>query len=75
MIIDTPHPTILIAEDDLEDRMLTEEAFAASHLTGTLQFVEDGAELLQYLRREGAFTDPASSRRPASSSWTSICRA
>lgn len=59
------HPiTILVAEDDPEDRQFTREAFQESHLANDLRFVEDGEELLDYLFRRGKYTDPASSPRP-----------
>ncbi len=56
--------TILIAEDDEEDRMLASEALRESRLTNEVRFVEDGEELLDYLRRSGKFSDPASSPFP-----------
>jgi len=56
--------TILMADDDPDDRALTAEAFAESHLTNDLRFVEDGEELLDYLNRRGKFTDPATSPWP-----------
>ena len=61
-----PRPiTILMAEDDADDRQLTKEAFEESHLANDLRFVEDGVELLDYLYRRGKYQDPASSPRPA----------
>ena len=56
--------TILMADDDAEDRQLTKEAFAENHLKNDLRFVENGEELLDYLNRRGKFTDPATSPRP-----------
>jgi CheY-like chemotaxis protein len=56
--------TILMADDDADDRMLTKEAFAESHLHNDLRFVEDGEELLDYLKRRGKYADPATSPRP-----------
>ena len=56
--------TILIADDDDDDRMLARDALSESRLANDLRFVEDGEELLAYLRREGKFSDPASSPRP-----------
>ena len=50
--------TILVAEDDADDRMLLKDAFSASSLPNELRFVEDGEQLLAYLRREGEFADP-----------------
>lgn len=49
--------TILYADDDPEDRMLTEEAFEESKLSAQLQFVEDGEELMDYLFHRGKFSD------------------
>ena len=56
--------TILMAEDDPEDRMLTQDAFQESRLANDLRFVEDGEELMDYLYRRGKFSDPALSPRP-----------
>jgi CheY-like chemotaxis protein len=47
--------TILMADDDEEDRDLTREALARAHLTNEIRFVGDGQELLDYLRREGRY--------------------
>lgn len=55
---------ILMADDDEEDRMLTANAIASANVTNELRFVEDGQELLDYLRREGDYTDPADSPVP-----------
>ncbi len=43
---------IHMADDDAGDRMLTKRAFDRSHLANELRFVEDGEELLQFLRHE-----------------------
>ena len=56
--------TILMADDDPDDRQLTKEAFAESRLMNDLRFVVDGEELLDYLHRRGKFSDPESSPRP-----------
>jgi CheY-like chemotaxis protein len=56
--------TILMADDDADDRQLTREAFEESHLANDLRFVEDGIELLDYLKRRGKYADPATSPRP-----------
>ena len=46
-----PRPIIiLMAEDDPEDRMLAQEALKEARLANDLYFVEDGEELLDYLR-------------------------
>jgi two-component system, response regulator len=56
--------TILMADDDPDDRQLTRDAFAESRLANDLRFVEDGEELMDYLKRRGRYADPASSPRP-----------
>src|SRR5947209_16514798 len=56
--------TILMADDDPDDRLMAREAFQEARLANDLRFVEDGAELLDYLRRRGKYADPASSPRP-----------
>jgi two-component system response regulator len=53
--------TFLIAEDDPDDRFLIKEAFQESLLTNSLYFVRDGVELLDYLRRQGKFSNPVES--------------
>jgi CheY-like chemotaxis protein len=56
--------TILMADDDPDDRELTREAFEEAKILNELRFVEDGAELLDYLNRRGKYTDPSTSPRP-----------
>jgi CheY-like chemotaxis protein len=53
--------TILIADDDPDDRILARDALVESKVMNTVKFVEDGQELLDYLNRRGKFADPASS--------------
>jgi CheY-like chemotaxis protein len=48
---------ILLAEDDPDDRLLTRRALGESPLAATVTTVEDGAELMRYLRREGEYQD------------------
>lgn len=48
--------SILIADDDADDRLLIEDAFRESRLSNPLAFVENGEELLHYLRGEGKFS-------------------
>ena len=57
--------TILMADDDADDRLMTREAFEASHLKNDLKFVENGVELLDYLYRREKYADPESSPRPS----------
>ena len=47
--------TILYADDDPEDRMLVQDAWQESRLGNDLHFVEDGEELMDYLRRRNKF--------------------
>jgi len=54
---DTQPITILMAEDDADDRLLVKDAFQESHVANDLYFVEDGLELLDYLRGQGKYTD------------------
>lgn len=49
--------TILMADDDEDDRLLAKEAMAESRVLNSLQFVEDGVELIAYLRGEGKYSD------------------
>src|ERR687893_1855302 len=56
--------TILMADDDADDRMMTQEAFAESRIANDLRFVVDGEELMDYLKRRGRYADPALSPRP-----------
>lgn len=48
---------ILLAEDDPDDRLLTRRALGESPMPATMTSVEDGAELLRYLRHEGEYRD------------------
>ena len=43
--------SIDIADDDADDRLLIEDAFQECHLSNQRDYVVDGADLLQYLRR------------------------
>lgn len=56
--------TILIADDDADDRQMTKEALEESYLLNDLRFVEDGEELMDYLHHRGKYSDPESSPRP-----------
>ena len=56
--------TILLADDDADDRMMAAEALAESRLANDLRFVEDGEELMDYLHRRGRFSDPSDAPRP-----------
>jgi CheY-like chemotaxis protein len=47
--------TILLADDDPDDRQLTRDAFAQNRLANELHTVEDGEELMDYLHRRGKY--------------------
>jgi CheY-like chemotaxis protein len=47
--------TILICDDDQDDRMLTEQALEDAHVSNDLRFVKDGEQLLDYLYQRGEF--------------------
>ena len=60
-----PKPvTLLLAEDDPDDLLLARQALEKSRLASDLRCVEDGEELLDYLRRRGKYADPKHSPRP-----------
>lgn len=56
--------TILMADDDEDDRLMTKEALKEARLANEIKFVVDGEELMDYLYQRGKFTDSASSPRP-----------
>jgi CheY-like chemotaxis protein len=56
--------TILMADDDADDRRLTRDALEESRLANDLRFVENGEQLLDYLRHQGKYTSPAEAPRP-----------
>ena len=58
------HVTILLADDDADDRMMVQDAFTESRITNDLRCVNDGEELMDYLLRRGKFSDPAMSPMP-----------
>lgn len=49
--------TILMADDDRDDRQMTADAFRECRLHNPMQFVVDGEELMDYLKRRGKFAD------------------
>jgi CheY-like chemotaxis protein len=56
--------TILLVDDDEEDRELTIEALRKSRLANDVRVATDGEELMDYLLRRGSYADPSSSPRP-----------
>ena len=47
--------SILMAEDDADDRLLVKDAFDESRVANDLSFVENGVELMDYLRKQGKY--------------------
>ena len=56
--------TILLADDDPDDRMLARDALQESRLANDLHEVENGEELLDYLYQRGPYVDPEMAPRP-----------
>jgi CheY-like chemotaxis protein len=56
--------TILIAEDDADDRLLAQRALKRSRLYNDVHFVENGEELLDYLYQRGIYAEASAAPRP-----------
>lgn len=56
--------TVLMADDDQDDRILLGKAWEQCRLSNPLRFVCDGEELMEYLEHRGAYADPAIAPRP-----------
>jgi CheY-like chemotaxis protein len=60
-----PEPTqILVAEDNKYDRMILQQAFTELGLNVSLNFVDNGEEVLDFLHQRNAYATPARSPRP-----------
>lgn len=55
---------ILIAEDDPDDRLFIRRALQENKIPNTVREVENGIELLDYLRGQGTFASVGAARRP-----------
>src|SRR6185295_4086868 len=53
----TDRATVLLAEDDPDDILLTQIAFEKARLANPLQVVRDGEEAIAYLSGQGPFSD------------------
>lgn len=53
-----------MADDDPDDRALAREAMVASRLRNPLYFVENGEELLDFLKRRGKYSAAGTAQRP-----------
>ncbi len=56
--------TILVADDDPDDRLMIKEALEEARLANGIDFVEDGVELMDYLHRRGNHADRPGSSMP-----------
>ncbi len=56
--------TIVLADDDVDDCLLTKEALAESHAVINLRFVHDGEQLMEYLHQRGRYATPDDATRP-----------
>ena len=56
--------SILIADDDPDDRELTRDALTECRLANHVQFVEDGEDLMNYLHRRGSYESLAGTPLP-----------
>ncbi|AFZ65668.1 response regulator [Deinococcus peraridilitoris] len=56
--------TILMADDDEDDRMFAQDALVESRVLNNFRCVQDGEELLDYLKRRGKYAAPGSAPRP-----------
>jgi CheY-like chemotaxis protein len=56
--------SIVVADDDEEDRELTRMALNRSRVTNDLYFCHDGVDLLDYLRHTGRWSAPGAAPRP-----------
>lgn len=64
MIATAQRFVILMADDDADDRLLTQDAMRDARVINDLRFVEDGEDLMDYLYRRGRYADGASAPRP-----------
>ena len=56
--------TILMADDDADDRMFAKDALKEARLANDIHFVEDGEELMDYLRHRGKYAELNGSPKP-----------
>ena len=56
--------TILLADDDEDDRVMTRDALRDARLHNDLRSVFDGVDLMDYLKRRGRFASADDAPRP-----------
>lgn len=60
----TKQTMVLVAEDDADDRLLIQKAFTKSWEAGKLMYVENGEELVKYLKRQAPYINETEYPRP-----------
>lgn len=61
----SPKPIILlIADDDADDCLLTQDALIECRIRNELHFVSDGEQLVEYLVQRGPYAQPGEAPRP-----------
>jgi len=63
-MIDPSNHLILMAEDDADDQLLVQEAFAECGVKEQIRFVANGEELLDYLMGRGPYAVARTAPRP-----------
>lgn len=61
---DGKRTVVIIAEDDPDDRLLIKDALREAVKSVDVYFVQDGAEMLDYLHRKGKYQDEAAAPQP-----------
>lgn len=56
--------TILMADDDEDDRLMAKEALEEARLANDLRFVVDGEDLMDYLHHRGKYSEAGTSPVP-----------
>jgi two-component system, response regulator len=61
----TKATVILMADDDADDRLLAKDALTECQLANDLHFVENGEELMDYLKHRGKYATADIAPRPS----------
>jgi CheY-like chemotaxis protein len=60
-----PKPSVIVmAEDDMDDRLLIKDALAESNWPADLRFVDNGEEMMDYLTHSGKYAESEAAPRP-----------
>jgi CheY-like chemotaxis protein len=62
---ENPNLLVLIADDDEDDRLMIKDAFADSGLANPLVFVQNGEDLMNYLKHTEKYSGLIEAQRPA----------